>query len=123
MLIICTWWRQGFFTSMHIGSGISKCETDYYVHIVYCYSNDIVDNFLGDEDYVEILGTTTFISMTSPPRRCFTIETHDDDKEEELEKLMVVGNTISHLIELNPAIAQIWIMDDDSKTIYVSTTS
>ena len=101
----------------------SKCEADYYVHIVpYMYSY-INDNFLGEEDYVEILGTTTFISMTSPPRRCFTIETHDDDKEEELEKLMVVGNAISHLIELNPAIALIWIVDDDSKTIYVPITS
>ena len=89
----------------------------------YCYSNVTVDNFLGEEDYVEILGTTTFISMTSPPRRCFTIETHDDDKEEEPEKLMVIGTAISHLIELSPASALMWIVDDDSKTIIYSKIS
>ena len=61
--------------------------------------------------------------MTSPPRRCFTIETHDDDKEEEPEKLMVVGRVISHLIELSPASALMWIVDDDSKSIYIQVST
>lgn len=68
---------------------------------------------------MEILGTTTFISMTSTDRRCFTIETHDDEEEEEPENLMVVGTAISHLIEMSPASAMMWIVDDDSKTVYI----
>jgi hypothetical protein len=48
-------------------------------------------------------------------RHCFTIETTDDEEEEEPERLQIVGTAISHLIEFVPDSAVIWIVDDDSK--------
>lgn len=53
--------------------------------------------------------------MTSTSRRCFIIETLDDEEEEAPEKFMIVGNAISHFIEFDPTSALIWIVDDESK--------
>ena len=69
--------------------------------------------FSGDDDY-EHLQNATFISQSGVSRRCFTFVTVDDEMEEEPERLEIVGTAISHLIEFNPDIATIWIVDDES---------
>ena len=58
---------------------------------------------------------TRRISSNTESRHCFTIETKDDDEEEEPERLKIEGTAVSHLIEFVPDEAMIWIVDDDSK--------
>ena len=76
----------------------------------------------GVDDYEVILGTQKSISLSTVSRQCFTVETIDDDEEEQPERLGMTGTAVSHLIEFNPSTTVIWIVDDDSKHVKMCTT-
>ena len=73
----------------------------------------------GGDDYKVILGTQKSITRNIVERQCFTVETSDDDEEEEPERLGMTGTAVSHLIEFNPNTTVIWIVDDDSKCMKI----
>jgi hypothetical protein len=76
------------------------------------------------KDFMVILEQTTFIARDpNVTRRCFDLETVDDELLEPPERLNMSGSPISHFIEFNPSSTTIWIVDDDSLLLPVPDVS
>ena len=68
-----------------------------------------------NEDYRTLGEERTISRDRNITRQCFELQTYDDDTHEPPEKLGMIGDPVSHLIEFVPDETTIWIIDDDSE--------